>query len=82
MKVRAERAGVLDRLRVTPPGLRERAKGLVPGCSVATYIPQEEQTAAATELQKLQKYNHQVVDDSRSRRSCCKRKHFAEDVAP
>ena len=48
LRERAERAGVLDRFKVTPPGLRERAEsGSVP---------------AKKELQALQKHNHQVVD--------------------
>ena len=48
LRERAERAGVLDRFKVTPPGLRERAEG--------GSVP------AKKELQALQKHNHQVVD--------------------
>ncbi len=48
LRERAERAGVLDRFKVTPPGLRERAEG--------GSVP------AKKEIQALQKHNHQVVD--------------------
>ena len=48
MRERAERAGVLDRYRETPPGLRERAES--------------GSRSAKKELTALHKHNHQVVD--------------------
>ena len=50
LRERAERAGVLHRFKVTPPGLRERAEG--------GSVPAKKQ------LQALHKHNHQVVDRS------------------
>ena len=48
MRERAERAGVLDRYRETPPGLRERAES--------------GSRSAKKELTVQHKHNHQVVD--------------------
>ena len=48
MRERARRAGVLDRLRDSPPGVRERA--------------QNGSASAKKELQAIHKHNHQVVD--------------------
>ena len=48
MRERARRAGVLDRLRDSPPGARERA--------------QNGSASAKKELQAIHKHNHQVVD--------------------
>ena len=48
MRVRAERVGVLDRYKDTPPDLRQRVD---PGSP-----------AAKKELQAIHKHNHQVVD--------------------
>jgi len=48
MRERAERAGVLDRYKATPPGLRDRAES--------------GSRSAKKELKALHKHNHQVVD--------------------
>ena len=48
LRERARRAGVLDRLRDSPPGARERA--------------QNGSASAKKELQAIHKHNHQVVD--------------------
>ena len=50
LRERAERASVLDRFKVTPPGLRECAEG--------------GSAPAKKQLQALHKHNHQVVDRS------------------
>ena len=48
MRVRAERAGVLDRYKDTPPGLRDRAT--------------DGSLSAKKQLNAIHKHNHQVVD--------------------
>ena len=48
MRERAERAGVLDRYKATPPGVRDRAES--------------GSKSAKKELKALHKHNHQVVD--------------------
>ena len=50
LRKRAERASVLDRFKVTPPGLRERAEG--------------GSAPAKKQLQALHKHSPQVVDRS------------------
>ena len=57
MRVRAERAGVLDRYKDTPPGLRDRAT--------------DGSLSAKKQLNAIHKHNHQVVDRAEVRSAPC-----------